>query len=225
MHTGRMLDDPNLIQVLKSKQKKIHRHGLWKKRHKKCVSLKLRQLFKRNEKWIKNTEWQVTMASSTITAKPVTIEKKDKLKSKIKELSRILSKLTQLRTLRRRKLESKGHFFADDGNQFFNKVRAWHEADASKEEYEVITEQKVHKKLWIDEADVWKDGQIDKSAYAYWCASDQSLDALLNNRRLWDQYIRDGDHDILHKVPPTFVTPAPPANGIWASYLLPSNNS
>ncbi|KAG2210320.1 hypothetical protein INT47_003305 [Mucor saturninus] len=218
MHTGRILDDPQLIRVLKSKQKKLHRHSLWKKRHRKRVSLFQKQLAKRNEKWIKQTEWQVTMAP---TSKPaITVAKKDKLKSKIKEYSRILSKLTLLRSLRRRKLETKGHFFADDGNQFFNKVKAWHEANAVKEEYETV-ERKPIKKLHVDKADTWNRMRIDKPAYAYWCASDQSLDALLSNRRLWDQYIRDVDDHVDHKVPPTFVTPTPPANGIWASYLLP----
>lgn len=218
MHTGRILDDTRLIQVLKSKQKKITRHGHWKKRNKKRVGQKQKQLLRRNEKWIKNTEWQVTMSPITV---PTIVEKKDKLKSKIKELSRILSKLTHLRTLRRKKLERKGHFFADDGNQFFNKVKEWHEANQSKDEYEVIKEQKPSKKLSIDKQDVWKQMHIDKPAYTYWCASDQSLDALLNNRRLWDQYIlHDSNNDIIHKVPPTFVTPAPPANGIWASYLF-----
>ncbi|KAL0573712.1 hypothetical protein ABG067_009188, partial [Albugo candida] len=59
-------------------------------------------------------------ASAKETMENDTVKESNKLKAKIKELSRIMSKLKQLRDLRRKKLELKGHFFADDGDRFFN---------------------------------------------------------------------------------------------------------
>ncbi|KAG2237716.1 hypothetical protein BDF21DRAFT_452295 [Thamnidium elegans] len=235
IHLGRILDDDHLIKNLNYKQKKLKRHGNWQKRHRKRVQQIRRQRLKRNEKWIKDIEWRVTMTPSnllkTINNKSILQETgnepKDKLK--IKEFSRILSKLTQLRNLRRKKLEAKGHFFADDGNQFFNQVKKWHESNQKEqqrleeEEYGLIKEeQKPSKKLTVHKQDVWRHMSIDKTAYRYWCESDQSLEALLRNRRLWDQYIitDSKDNDLIHKVPPTFIPPPPPANWIWASYLL-----
>lgn len=224
--------------MLNFKQKKLKRHAKWKKKHKKQVQQIRKQRLKRNEKWIKDIEWQVTMAPSVVLKNlhnknnPSENDKepKDKVKTKIKELSRILSKLTQLSNLRRKKLEAKGHFFADDGNQFFNQVKAWHESNQKEQEKlkeekdeELLKEEpKPHKKLVVHKEDVWRYRPIDKLAYKYWCESDQSLEALLKNRRLWDQYIvtDSKNTDPIHKVPPTFVVPPPPANWIWASYLL-----
>lgn len=203
-----------------------------------------KQLVKRNEKWIRDTEWQVTVSPSKAlktdcnkdmeTEKDIDKEARyeaSKLKSKVKELSRILSKLTHLRNLRRKKLEAKGHLFADDGNQFFNQVKEWHDLDQiqsqqhkdMENDYELMNvEQQPSKKLTINKEDIWKHMPIDKHAYKYWCESDQSLEGLLKNRRLWDQYIHcdNDDNDMIHKVPPIFVSPAPPANWIWATYLL-----
>lgn len=235
--TSRKLDDDHLISILKRKEKKLARHSNWKKRNKKSKQQQRKQQIKKNEKWIKDTEWQVTISpSKTLEATfkaNKTEEEEDnekeakRLKSKIKELSSILSKLIQLRNLRRKKLEAKGHFFADDGNQFFDRVKQWHDENQEQQgqqhgeegnDYELIKLQRQSKKLIIHKQDVWQHIPIDKQAYQYWCESDQSLEALLKNRRMWDQYITEED-DLIHKVPPVFVTPAPPANWIWASYL------
>jgi hypothetical protein len=172
----------------------------------------------------------IATASANVSTKETiendAVKESNKLKAKIKELSRTILKLKQLRDSRRRKLELKGHFFADDGNRFFNQVREWHDSNQveEKNKYEIYEPLKIEpsKKLTIHKEDVWKHMPIDKQAYSYWCASDQSLEALLKNRRMWDQYISfesKGD-DIIHKVPPTFVSPAPPANSVWASYLF-----
>jgi hypothetical protein len=127
-------------------------------------------------------------------------------------------------------LESQGHFFADEGDAFFNKVKEWHQRNETAEtptQDEQQAQQQEKKQLVIHCEDTWHHMGIDKIAYNYWCGSDQSLETLLNTRRMWDQYILlDNDksdtnpHDNLNKVPPTFVAPAPPANAIWASYLL-----
>ncbi|KAI7903449.1 uncharacterized protein BX663DRAFT_551182 [Cokeromyces recurvatus] len=218
------MNNDNLINLIKRKQKKLIRHATWKKRNKKRTRQEMKQRLKRNEKWIKEIEWKVTMSPSSVALelsqkddKSMEIKEKDKLAAKIKELSKKLSKLTQLRNLRRKRLESKGHFFADEGNQFFNQIKEWNE----QQKHEAAPEKK---QLIIHQDDVWRDAPIDKEAYSYWCEADQSLEALLKIRRLWDQYIlfnssNDLEDERLYKVPPTFLTPSPPANLIWASYL------
>ena len=77
------------------------------------------------------------------------------------------------------------------------------------------------KNLMIDKKDKWNTMAIDEKAYGYWTSSEQSLKELVRNRTRWDQYILydSPDTSLIHKVPPTFVSPAPPANSIWASYL------
>lgn len=229
-----MLDDEQLLEVIKNKEKKLARHSLWAKRHRKRVKERRKQIQKRNENWIRETEWKVTMAPSVTTSavdKAVQKEKgteknKDKSKlNRLNELSRIVTKLKQLRDLRRKKLEAKGHFFAEDGNQFYEQVQKWNEANEMEQKQKVDepcpTKLAKPEKLVVHSEDKWRNIPIDKKAYSYWCQSDQSLDALLRNRRMWDQYILhdNPDNDLIYKVPPTFVDPAPPANWIWASYL------
>lgn len=232
-----MYDDDNLLNLLNRKQNKLKRHSIWKKKHKKRVQQNKKQQIKRNEKWIKDIEWKVTMApsvSATAVAAAKTAlsatdlqQQQTNDKKLIKTLSKKLALLTEIRALRRKKLENKGHFFADEGNDFFNKVKDWNQAnDTIQLDQTQQTQQQPQEKkqLVIHPQDSWHHRPIDKTAYNYWCGSDQLLDTLLNTRRLWDQYISlDSTHksnDNLHKVPPTFVPPAPPANAIWASYLL-----
>ncbi|CAO3608135.1 unnamed protein product [Mucor hiemalis] len=219
IQTSRVLDDDHLL--------KLARHSQWAKRHKKRVKEKRKQLLKRNENWIKETQWKVTIAPLATTAEKEVKDniEENKIKSKcsrLNELSRILTKLKQLRDLRRKKLEAKGHFFAEDGNQFFNQVQRSHESNEIEQEQKDISVNLIKpEKLVLHSEDTWRNIPIDKKAYSYWCQSDQSLEALLLNRRLWDQYIihDSRNNDLIHKVPPTFVDPAPPANWIWASYL------
>lgn len=230
---SRTFDNKDLLHLIKKKQAKLVRHSAWKKRHNKRAKQRKELVSKRNEKWIRDMEWKVALAPSAVATRiaqheeakntPIEKRKEDQRKSKIRELSKQLSKLTKLRDLRRKKLETKGHFFAEDGNQFFNKVKAWHESSATHEdEQDIVVAEPSKKELTIHKEDTWQHTEIDKVAYKYWCEADQSLDALLKVRRLWDQYILLGEQaeNRLQKVPPTFVMPGPPANSIWASYLL-----
>ncbi|KAL9548983.1 hypothetical protein MBANPS3_005436 [Mucor bainieri] len=239
--TSRVYDDDHLLNLLKQKQKKLKRHSAWKKKHKKRVQQRKRQQLKKNEKWIKDTEWKVTISPSVnaaaiadaaaTAAKSVapsgTQQQQANDKKLIKTLTKKLALLTEIRALRRKKLESQGHFFADEGDTFFNKVKEWNQRNEAAEtsaqtQDEEQLQQQEKKQLVIHPEDTWHHMAIDKAAYCYWCGSDQSLETLLSTRRLWDQYILlDSNHDDhLHKVPPSFVAPAPPANAIWASYLL-----
>lgn len=231
-----MYDDDNLLNMLNRKQRKLKRHSIWKKKHKKRVQQNKKQQIKKNEKWIKDIEWKVTMAPSVnaiavAAAKTAALatdmqqqQQQTNNKKLIKTLSKKLALLTEIRALRRKKLENKGHFFADEGNKFFNKVKEWNQANETTQLDRTQQTPQEKKQFVIHPQDTWHHMSIDKTAYKYWCGSDQSLDTLLNTRRLWDQYILLDDthknNDNLHKVPPTFVPPAPPANAIWASYLL-----
>ncbi|KAL0143970.1 hypothetical protein V8B55DRAFT_1291525, partial [Mucor lusitanicus] len=244
INTSRVYDDDNLLNLLKRKQNKLKRHRAWKKKHKKRVQQKKKQQLKKNEKWIKDIEWKVTVAPSVnaaaiaaakTAASSETQQQQSNNKKLIKTLSKKLALLTEIRALRRKKLESQGHFFADEGDAFFNKVKEWHQRnetanvptqDEQQSPPPQQQQQQEKKQLVIHPEDTWHHMGIDKVAYNYWCGSGQSLETLLNTRRLWDQYIllNNSDDDLnphanLHKVPPTFVTPAPPANAIWASYL------
>lgn len=179
---------------------------------------------------IKDIEWKVTI---TVEQKPthnvrniklkndwsifnvslIFKEKRNKLELKAKELSQMLSKLTQLRSLRRKNLEAKGHFFPEEGDAFYEQVKELNEKKSTgEEEKEQEEEQEVG--LIIDPKDKWNSYDVDEKAYRFWTC--QTVDSLLKVRRMWDQYIIDQDGD---KVPPTFVSPSAPANYIWASYL------
>ncbi|GAN02608.1 hypothetical protein MAM1_0025d02052 [Mucor ambiguus] len=238
INTSRTYDDNDLLSLLERKQSKLKRHSAWKKKHKKHVQQRKRQQLKKNEKWIKDIVWKVTVspsvnAAAIATAKTTALSETQQQQTNdrklVKTLSKKLALLTEIRALRRKKLENQGHFFADEGNAFFNKVKEWHQRNETTEtptQDEQQQQQQEKKQFAIHPEDTWHHMGIDKVAYNYWCGSDQSLETLLNTRRLWDQYIlldNNSDtnpHDHLHKVPPTFVAPAPPANAIWASYLL-----
>ncbi|KAI8647275.1 hypothetical protein BD408DRAFT_428013 [Parasitella parasitica] len=145
IQTTRNFDD-NLIDLLNRKQQKLKRHSIWKKKHKKRIQQRKRHQAKKHEKWIKDIEWKVTMSSSvnatTVAAASVNnfsslytdnkqAQQQADDKKQIKILTKKLALLTNIRNLRRKKLEAKGHFFADEGDKFFNKVKQWHEDNKS----------------------------------------------------------------------------------------------
>ncbi|KAG1448515.1 hypothetical protein G6F56_008920 [Rhizopus delemar] len=219
IQSSRLLDNDNLITMLQNKQKRLKRHKAWKKRSKKKQKRQQILTEKQSKQWVKEMEWQVTMARPIERSEN---KEEKETKAKIKQLTKKLNKLTLLRKLRRKKLESQGHFFAEDGNDFFNKIKEWHEQQQQQQEEKDMVG--PAKELVVDKQDAWKDeGEIDQNAYKFWCESNQSLDALLRIRKHWDKYIMKNEmdeRDSTGKIPPTFVTPSPPANWIWASCLL-----
>ncbi|OBZ82486.1 U11/U12 small nuclear ribonucleoprotein [Choanephora cucurbitarum] len=216
IQTSKQLDDPHLLSLLKRKQAKLKRHSEWRKRHKKRARLHKLQEARRSERWVMETTMAVSMAPAHQQKSTEKETKEDNLKHKIKKASGILRQLILLRQLRRKRLEAKGHFFAESGNQFFDQVKAWHEQEEGKKNESTSDSLVVHPQ------DSWQHIKLDLNAYAYWCVAEKSTDDLLDIRRQWDRYINhDGHHqDIYQKVPPVFVTPSPPANAVWASYLL-----
>ncbi|KAI9470957.1 MAG: hypothetical protein EXX96DRAFT_654011 [Benjaminiella poitrasii] len=178
IQTSRNLDNDSFIELLKRKQKKLIKHAAWKKRNKKRSQQKRKQQLKRNEKWIREIEWKVTISPSNTALRlsqkdsdNVPAESKDeiKLKAKVRELSKKLNKLTELRNLRRKKLESKGHFFAEEGDQFYNLIKELNEQqqqEQNKNETDALNNPENEiKQTFIHKDDVWKNGSIDEIAY------------------------------------------------------------
>ncbi|KAI8145037.1 hypothetical protein BJV82DRAFT_577297 [Fennellomyces sp. T-0311] len=140
-------------------------------------------------------------------------------KFKIHDLSKLVEKLIQLRNIRRKKLEAKGHFFPEEGNEFFEKIKAW---NAEHEEGEQILERDRSKDtpLFVHPDDHWEQEPLDTTAYGHWSQGFQEIDSLRRVRNQWDYYLDDGPNESIEaKVPPTWVPPAPPSNWIWATCL------
>lgn len=122
-----------------------------------------------------------------------------------------------------------GHFFPEEGNEFFEKVRAWNERQDAEQVVQDDNEQaESEKMLYVHPEDKWQHMPLDETAYRFWCQGIQSTQNLLRIRKLWDYHLVQDDEDAaapytlssrLEKVPPTWVTPSPPANWIWATYL------
>lgn len=239
MQLNRKIDELRSLERRQKKQRKLERHKEWKKRHKKRLQKEKRQLEKRNAQWIKDTQWEVTMAPSVNALllkqkKELAATKKSKKKNSTtasvdesKEKPRLS---LELKDLKRTKPGPEETCSADDGNQFFNRIREMETANENKEKEDQEQEEDSDSselepnqdEMCVHEKDVWNSLELDKDAYRYWCGADQSLSKLLSTRRLWDKYIRTepDENDTFRKVPPTFVIPPPPANGVWASYLI-----
>lgn len=57
--------------------------------------------------------------------------------------------------------------------------------------------------------------------YHYYHGSNNDMGTLIEVRRIWDAYIRPGGS----RIPAHWVQPPPPADDVWASYLVSSKNS
>ena len=144
-------------------------------------------------------------------------------KNRIRDLSRLLNRLTVLRDLRRKKLEAQGHFVAEVGNEFYDKIKAWNDArESAEDQASHHGQQSDADTLVVNPQDRWESTELDTDAYRYWCQGMQTTDALRRVRRQWDRFIAKEEDDsvgIQGKVPPFFVDPAPPADSFWALYL------
>ncbi|KAI8374684.1 uncharacterized protein BYT42DRAFT_577271 [Radiomyces spectabilis] len=236
----RQLDHSEYLDRIAVKLKRLNKHKAWRKRHIKTLQRKRDERQRRLKKLQKELDcWRIeNMNENEIRKKQQQDkqqqeerekQKRNSTHARIKELSRLLQRLTQLRDLRRKRLESKGRFFADQGNAFFNKVKAWHDAEAQKTEEEKpwVDDDHSTSPLTIDPLDHWTDAPLDESAYRYWRQAFQHPDSLRRVRKHWDQYLIHDDHQdpnsissLEQKIPPTWVTPSPPANWIWASCLV-----
>ncbi|KAI7862278.1 hypothetical protein BDF14DRAFT_116448 [Spinellus fusiger] len=209
--TVKSLEEPNRIA--------------WKKRHIKRLQEKRDQrqktrerLLRKLEMWRMSHSYQGTLEKNKLEKAKEKRREKDEKRTKIKDMSRLVSKITLLRNLRRQKLQNKGHFFPEEGNEFFNKIKAWNEAEEERDS----TEQGVSLKegqMKIHPQDQWQTQDLDLTAYRYWSHAYQSTDGLRHVRRLWDQWTTENAGREA-KVPPFWIEPSPPANWVWASCLV-----
>ncbi|ORZ01732.1 hypothetical protein BCR43DRAFT_503225 [Syncephalastrum racemosum] len=137
------------------------------------------------------------------------------VKDDAEHLARLVDALTRLRHLRRKRLEAKGHFFPEEGNTFFNQVKASvAQADQQGEQQEVGTDETAPP-AYVHPEDRWQSMDLDKVAYAHWAQGYQDAESLKRIRTQWDCFLsQDGT-----RIPPTWVPPAPPANAAWAAYI------
>uniref|UniRef100_A0A0R0HG91 Uncharacterized protein n=1 Tax=Glycine max TaxID=3847 RepID=A0A0R0HG91_SOYBN len=118
------------------------------------------------------------------------------------------------------------HFLPEEDDKFLEKVQA----AVEEEEREALAAQRVHsvteEDLCSDEKKSSKIGQISESDdplanlpiefYHYYHGSNNDMGTLIEVRRGWNAYIRPGGS----RIPGHWVQPLPPANEIWASYLV-----
>ncbi|KAF7724187.1 hypothetical protein EC973_001259 [Apophysomyces ossiformis] len=242
--TVQSLADPDRLKRLQAKQGKLNRHKAWRKRRRQ----KMQQ--EQEEKQRKEEEEEKRKAEKARRALAIHLrsgshkeedEEKAKvskaekealyLRTRIRDLSRWVQRLTLLRDLRRKRLSAQGHFFPEQDNEFFEKIKAWHaqeEKEEAKRQLEgakegwSTTKEEDEAEWFIHPDDHWLTRPLDKRAYRRWTAG--NLECLRKNRQAWDQYLVDQDEQAEEigpesKVPPRWVDPSPPANWIWASYL------
>ncbi|KAL0085772.1 hypothetical protein F4703DRAFT_1559198 [Phycomyces blakesleeanus] len=224
------LGKPDVIKLLKAKLSKLARKRAWKKRHLARMRMKKHEQYKNRKRLLKAVDaWRITMSQQGQVYKKLQEQekkrereekkKREENKTKIKEMSRLLERLTLLRDLRRQQLENKGHFFPEEGNDFFNKVKAWHVATEEKDGTEQ-EETTTNTSLYIHPDDHWNVLGLDNMSYTYWSQGFQNTEALRRVRKLWDHYISEEETAREAKIPPYWVEPSPPANWVWASCLV-----
>ncbi|KAI8098538.1 uncharacterized protein BX664DRAFT_381242 [Halteromyces radiatus] len=228
------------LQRARRKQLKINKHKAWRKRRK--------ERLKSQQSENKSQEPVLNMTRDTMEEKKKEIEQSSKTKEigqqppkltrpknvsdqqqRVQQLTIVVDKLLRLRDLRRKKLETKGHFFPETGDTFYNTIKAAAEEEEEKEKEEQDwIEHNMNEQQTIKPhpEDTWKDQPLDMDAYNYWLQGWQDVEKLRYIRQQWDQYVVSevddgslGSNNGL-KIPPSMVSPSPPSNAIWASYLV-----
>ncbi|KAI9319776.1 hypothetical protein BX666DRAFT_1916113 [Dichotomocladium elegans] len=191
----------------------MHYYQRWQKRRVSNAIKRRKQEIERRHKLNQDLDrWQTeTTAQETPRKKP-----KKKSKANTPDLKRLVALLEDLRDLRRKRLEAQGHFFPDAGDEFYHKIKASEEerglTDGIEKESENDSEK--HAPLYIHPED--NTPSLDQTAYRFWAQGLQTTKALLRVRNQWDMFLDDSEGT---QIPPTWVTPTPPTNWIWASYL------
>ncbi|SAM03352.1 hypothetical protein [Absidia glauca] len=203
------------LQRALNKQLKLDKHKAWRKRHRER---------KKNEKHDDRARpIDVSPPQSSEIVDQKSIEKAvherpvDKQQQRrIQQLTTVAEKLIHLRDLRRKKLETKGHFFPESGDDFYNKVKAAAlTKDNDKDDNEDTPIQPHADDKWPD------DQPLDTNAYNFWLQGWTSVDRLVRIRQEWDQYVispQGQPSSMASRIPPTMVAPPPPSSQIWASY-------
>ncbi|KAH8554780.1 hypothetical protein BGW37DRAFT_481031 [Umbelopsis sp. PMI_123] len=227
--TIKEMSSESVIMRLKQLHSRQKRKREWKRRHIKKLQHtrdkrqeRRRRLHEEIDQW--RVEWVEKEAESKKNAQDrEKAEKQRKLDASKRNHERnnqlVVQKLLELRTLRRKKLKAQGHFFPDEGNEYFEQIRKLNEQaplSPSTEDEPVDEEINV---VPVHEDDKWVHSPLDMDAYSYWCQGNKSLDSLKRVRNQWDYYLSNTSSDIDSKVPPTWVNPSPPSSWVWATVL------
>ncbi|KAI9493109.1 hypothetical protein BDB00DRAFT_824435 [Zychaea mexicana] len=223
--TLRFLQDPERLRQIVQKQRKLARKKQGRKRRDENAEQRRVQLELRREKLHADIDrWQRETRQQEQQRQQQSRQQESRLispqKSKIRKLSKLVENLTQLRNIRRKRLQVKGHFFPEDGNKFFERIKILNDEQSSQElpEEEDRPEEKA---LYVHPDDSWTKSDLDSRVYKYWGQAYQTTNDLRRIRNQWDYFLYEGSSSSIEsKVPPTWVPPAPPSNWIWATYLV-----
>ncbi|KAI8581324.1 hypothetical protein K450DRAFT_232509 [Umbelopsis ramanniana AG] len=227
--TVKEMSSESHIRRLKQLLSRQKRKREWKRRHLKKLQQtrdkrreKRRRLHEEIDRW--RVEWIEKEEENKKKARErQKAEKQRKLEASIRNHERnsqlLVQKLLELRAIRRRKLKAQGHFFPEEGNEFFERIRQLNEQVPSSPstENEPIEQEVIS--VPVHEDDKWLHVPLDMNSYSYWCQGNRSLDALQRVRNQWDYYLSTNSSEIGSKVPPTWVNPSPPSNWVWATVL------
>ncbi|KAL4560602.1 hypothetical protein LXL04_032755 [Taraxacum kok-saghyz] len=181
-------------------------------------------------------------------AKQKAKEERKRLESEL-ELVLIVEKLQELRSIRIQKLTKQGHFLPEEDNKFLERIRvaveeeerqlmAATDTSAAKDaitnalnsedqitvkddkDNQVIKE-KTNEKEVVDvdnhgKGSYYYSSNLPLEFYHYYHGSSTDMGTLIEVRRTWDAYIRPGGS----RIPGHWVQAPPPADEIWASYLV-----
>ncbi|KAG2175044.1 hypothetical protein INT43_006106 [Umbelopsis isabellina] len=225
----RELNEKSKLEQLKEKRARQKRKREWKRRHIKILQdtrnrrrerrLKIHQDI---DRW--RLEWiEKDAADKQKEKERQEADKQRKLAASARNRERnnqlLVDKLLELRTIRRNKLKAQGHFFPEEGNEFYEHIRKLNQMGQESIKQDEPAEEEVIA-LKPHEDDQWLHNDLDFDTYKYWCQGNSSLESLRKVRRQWDYYLTDTNKTNDMKVPLTMVQPAPPSNWIWATVLV-----
>ncbi|KAJ2961688.1 hypothetical protein NQZ79_g3049 [Umbelopsis isabellina] len=224
----RGLSEESTLEQLKEKRARQKRKREWKRRHIKTLQdtrdrrrerrLKIHQDI---DRW--RVEWIEKDAADRQKEKErQEADKQRKLAASARNRERnnqlLVDKLLELRTIRRNKLKAQGHFFPEEGNEFYEQIRKLNQKDQEIIKQDEPAEEEVET-VEPHEDDKWLHNDLDFDTYKYWCQANSSLESLRKVRRQWDYYLTDTNKNNDMMVPLTMVQPSPPSNWIWATVL------
>eukprot|EP00697_Spironema_sp_BW2_P004600 gnl/Spiro4/16242_TR8723_c0_g2_i1.p1 gnl/Spiro4/16242_TR8723_c0_g2~~gnl/Spiro4/16242_TR8723_c0_g2_i1.p1 ORF type:complete len:319 (+),score=70.88 gnl/Spiro4/16242_TR8723_c0_g2_i1:97-1053(+) len=160
-------------------------------------------------------------------------------KAKAEQLMLLISKLQELRELRKNRLRRAGRMFVEDDAIFFERVRqsiaeqeaALHGMQTKVDD--VTTENKQKEQDFLVQTAVnthmnkmitWHD------FFRYYDRANSDAPTLLQVRRAWDAFLVPPESPLLAncppgfgRIPPGFINAPPPSSHIWATYLVSQN--
>ncbi|ONK66952.1 uncharacterized protein A4U43_C06F13910 [Asparagus officinalis] len=243
-------EEKSLAARLAQKLQKAKRNKRWKKKKRKRVAELLRKERESYNKADQDAdEWRAREIAKDIAKRKVedmkaiaklkANEDRKRLESEL-ELVLVVEKLQELRSIRIQKLKKQGMSSLLDAiataelsqkSILDTSCRLSDNKGEESSDKDLFNEIENERSSSIDmnlKADPQKnEGQVSASGYDsivnlpyefyhYYHGSSNDMGTLIEVRRMWDAYIRPGGS----RIPGHWVQPAPPANDVWASYLV-----